>query len=186
MLEAIKALPVPKIIAISGFGGSGKSSFSKELGTAIGASVVGIDSFQKNATTVAFSFWETMDFPRLEREVLIPFTKHEAHVEYKNFKWSGNDTDEMITITSSDALIVEGVGLFRPELIKYFDLTVWIDCPLDEAEARGMKRDREVHHNEHDERWYKIWRENDIQYFENMKPKEVADIVLDNSNKRAI
>lgn len=37
IIEKIKSLPTPKIIAVSGLGGSGKSSIAKELGVALGA-----------------------------------------------------------------------------------------------------------------------------------------------------
>lgn len=74
VLEKIKLLPLPRSIAVLGFGGSGKSSFANELGAVINAPVVGVDSFQKDgAFDTGYTLWEIMDFSRLEKEVLQPF-----------------------------------------------------------------------------------------------------------------
>jgi len=182
ILNQITAVPTPKIIAISGFGGSGKSTFAQQLGASISAPVISIDSFQKDATNVQFSFWETMDFLRFEREVLKPFADGESTLRYGDFdrNTDGGVDSDTVEISHKGVLIVEGVGIFRTELLKYFNIKIWIDCSLDVAEARGIKRDREVFHSLHDAQWYKTWRENDEQYFETHKPKEVADIVVPN------
>jgi hypothetical protein len=66
-------LQSPAIIAVSGFGGAGKSSIASALGSKIGAPVLGIDSFIKDRTIMSYAYWEIMDFKRLEGEVLRPF-----------------------------------------------------------------------------------------------------------------
>ena len=87
---------------------------------------------------------------------------------------------ENTEIQNNGILIIEGVGLFRPNLLKYFTLKMWIDVPLDVASSRGKKRDRDEYHNPNDACWDGIWKDNDIEYFEKCKPKELADIIISN------
>jgi len=181
LIQKISSLPKPAIVGVSGFGGSGKSTAAKQLGKALNASVVGVDSFQqKGAFTTQFSLWEIMDYARLEKEVLEPFSKGQK-VEYRHFDAEKEILLNTIGIESDGILIVEGVGLFRPELLKYFSYKIWIDMPVEMAIARGKKRDREEYGNPTDALWDGVWKDNDLQYLEQYKPKEVADMIIDNS-----
>ena len=181
ILQKISSLPKPAIVGISGFGGSGKSTVAKLLGDCLGAPVVGVDSFQKKgAFTTKFSLWDIMDFARLEKEVLQPFSKG-SNVTYKHFDAEKELLLNTVTIENHGLLIVEGVGLFRPELLKYFSYKIWLDMPMEMAIARGKKRDREEYGNPTDELWDGVWKDNDLEYMKEYKPKESADIIIDNS-----
>ncbi len=121
-----------------------------------------------------------MDFERLEKEILVPFSKGENPVSYGHWDHGANDIVKSVEAPHSGLLIIEGVGLFRPELLKYLDYKIWIDCPQDVANARGKKRDREVHKNPQDEKWDGPWKRNDEEYFNTYKPKDVADLIVSN------
>jgi uridine kinase len=177
IIEKIKRFTKPAIIAISGFGGSGKSTIAMEIGELLSAPVVGVDSFWKDTALNDYSMWDIVDFERLEREIFIPFQKGEKHLKYGQFDWGSNSVIGEKEINVKNHLVVEGVGLFRPELKKYFDLTIWVDCSLDEAISRGKKRDREVYKNPQDENWDGVWKKNDVEYFEKFKPKESANVL---------
>lgn len=182
LLNTIRNLSAPRLIGISGFGGSGKSSFAKKLGEALGAPVVGVDSFQKKgAFNTEFSLWEIMDYSRLEKEVLRPFVNNESLIRYGQFDAGSESISGTVEIENNGILIIEGVGLFRPELLKYFSYKIWVDVPVDQAVARGKKRDREGNGGPTDELWDGVWKDNDMQYLGAYKPKESADIVIDNS-----
>jgi uridine kinase len=178
--EKIAALPKPAIVAISDFGGSGKSTAAHTLGEFFGAPVICIDKFSKDRTKEDFTHWEGMDFDRFESEVLIPFKAEENPIRYGHWDHGENSIVKTVEVPHEGLLIVEGVGLFRPHLLRHFDYKVWIECPQEEATARGKKRDREVHLNPQDEKWDGIWKRNDLEYFEDLKPKEKADAVIDN------
>ncbi len=181
IISQILDLPRPVLIGISGFGGAGKSSFAKALGVAINAPVIGVDSFQKDgAFDTEYSFWEIMDFARLEKEVLQPSRDNQKVIQYGHFNVPSKSISETREIENSGKIIIEGVGLFRPELLKYFDYKIWVDCPLEESIARGKKRDREEYNNPTDEQWEGIWKKNDEEYFETFRPREKADIVFKN------
>mgnify|MGYP003402706914 FL=1 len=180
-IDTITALPSPTIVAISGFGGSGKSTFAKLLGDALDAPVIGVDSFMKDRTIDKYALWEIMDFDRLTKEVLIPFHAEAKPITYGHFDWKSNEVAEQREVSNKGVLIIEGVGILRTSLLKYFSYSIWVDCPIEEAIARGKKRDRAVHHNPQDELWDGIWRNNDLEYFSTFSPKEVADLIIDNS-----
>lgn len=158
VIDEIKSNPSIKIIGISGFGGAGKSTAAALLADECNAKLVGIDSYQKSDEYYEYSYWEVMDYEKMKNEVIVPFLNQ----------------------NSEEKLIIEGVGLFRPGLVDYFDYTIWVDVPLDEADSRGQKRDKEFYKNLHPQKFYDLWRENDKQCFEQYKPTQIADYILTN------
>lgn len=183
LTAAIARLPSRAIVAVSGFGGAGKSGLASALARRIDAPVVGIDSFIRDRNLTRYTRWELMDFGRLEREVLRPFSEGRA-VSYGHFDWQKNAVGEHRGLHPGGPLIVEGVGLFRPELRRYFSLLVWVDCPLPEAIARGKKRDRDEYGNPQDDSWDGIWKENDELCYREYQPGQIADFIIDNSARK--
>lgn len=180
LLAEITALPKPLIIGISGVGGAGKSSVAHALAEAVKAPVVGVDSFQKNRTAHDYALWNIMDYERLEQEVIKPFVEGATLLRYGHFDWATNGVALEKEVLAGDILIIEVVGLFRPELNRYFGYKIWVDCPKEEATARGKKRDREEYNNPQDESWDGVWKRNDAEYFEAFQPRAVADLIFKN------
>ncbi len=179
IIQTISKLKVPAIIGISGFGGSGKSTLARKLAFEIDAAIIGVDSFYKSHDIIEYQLWDIIDFNRLEKEVLVPYTLGNNKISYSEFDWEKGQVLKSKTISAHNHLIIEGVGLFRPQLMKYFNYTIWIDCPIEVAIARGKRRDREDYGISQDENWDGIWRNNDLQYFKRFLPKESADFILD-------
>src|SRR3989344_2069027 len=177
IFEKIKSLPTPSIVAVSGFGGSGKSTYSNLLGAALGAPVVSVDSFAKDRLDSGQHRWESMDFKRLESEVLVPFIEGQNPIRHGHYDWAVNGIIKAMDVSHSGQIIVEGVGLFRLGLLKYFSYKIWMGVPLEEVTTRGKKRDREIYNNPHDEKWDGIWKQNDLEYFETYQPQEQADLI---------
>lgn len=181
IIKHVESLTPPAIIAVSGFGGSGKSTISKKLSECLDkAPVVCVDSFFIDNTTTVYSLWDIMDFDRLTNEVLIPFSLGKEIISYGHYDWGNNSIKHQISVPKSKYLIVEGVGLFRPELLEFFDYKIWIDCPIDMALERGKQRDQVLYDDSQEEKWDGIWKENDLQCFNTYKPKEIADLIVNN------
>lgn len=179
IINKIKSLPFLSIIAISGFGGSGKSSVAEILSKQLNTPVISIDSFFTNKSY--YSTWNVIDFNRFLKEVIEPFNKNTNPISYGVQMYGDENITEKKEVSHDGTIIIEGVGLFRPELGNYFNYKIWVDVPIEEAVKRGKKRDREVYNNPNDEQWEGIWKQNDIEYFEKYKPRDIADLVINNN-----
>lgn len=167
------------VIAISGFGGSGKSTTARKLAEALKDAIsIPLDDFIVNRFQGRSSEWASFDWQRLIKEVLLPIRKGEKSIEYGVYSWIEDNVAQKKIVEIKKYVIIEGVGLIRDSLQEYFDCTVWIDTPFDIAIARGKKRDKEEYGADHDKLWDEVWGPNDRDYFEKCKPKERADFVL--------
>lgn len=182
LLVKITGLKPPAIIAISGFGGCGKTSLANYLSAKIKAAIVPVDAFNKRISQ--YSNWDLMDYKRLENDVINPFKLGANPFTYAND--IGEGTVNNIIVKHYGRLIIEGVGLLRANLMKYFDCSIWVDCPLDVAVARGKKRGRGEFHNPHDEEWEGIWKQNDLQYFEKYNLLELVDYIFSNEQEELL
>ena len=178
MMNNISTLEKPAIIGISGFGESGKSTLAKDLANQLKTTYIGIDSFFKSKDHSEYQLWDIFDFKRLEIEVLKPYLSGDLNISYGEFDWEKNKVLSKSVIITNGLLIIEGVGIFRPEIREYFSCPIWIDCPLDVATERGKRRDKEEYGISQDENWDGIWKRNDIQCFNEFSPKRKAVFIM--------
>jgi uridine kinase len=178
LVKKIKTLKKPSLIAISGFGGSGKSTFTNALAVEIGGTVLGVDHFFTSTKRTDYENWEIVDFGRLKKEIIKPFLQGSNPLKFHPFDWEANAVGTEVEQEVKDILILEGVGLFRPELINLFSYKIWIDCSLEVATERGKRRDKEDYGVNQDHFWDGIWTENEMQYWERCRPKEMADYLV--------
>lgn len=180
ILRTIKQLPIPAgrplIIAISGFGGSGKTTLANQLKTGLKGEAVSIDSFSTHERRRSAN-WDNFDRKRFTREVLLPARGGIFPLVYVHEAWPG-EPGATIKIPRTDYLIVEGCSIFHPDLLGYYDYKIWVNCPLEEATERGMWRDRHVHKNEQDYYWRNIWMPNEQDFLEKYQPDKAADVTF--------
>lgn len=178
IVETVQKLKKPCIVAISGFGGSGKTTLAAWLASEISAPIIGVDDFFNTTERLNYERWEIYDFERLTHEVIQPFLSGSTVLSYRAFDWEKNELTGFKTTPVDEILIVEGVGLFRPALMKYFSYTIWIQCPLEIAIERGKKRDRNLYGVSQDEKWDGIWRDNEMQCYQEFAPMENAELII--------
>jgi uridine kinase len=178
LVNTLDLLKAPAIIAVSGFGGAGKTTFANNLSAKMNIPLVSVDSFFRGFEIIEYSKWECIDFSRLEKEVCLPFLNGNQIIVYREFDWIINSIGQYKEISNSGKIIIEGIGLFRPELINYFSYMIWIDCSLNEAIKRGKLRDQKLNISSHDEYWDGIWKRNDEEYWKDFKPKEIANTII--------
>lgn len=180
IITSIKSLERPSnhpiIVAISGFGGSGKSTLAGKLKDQLGdAEIVSIDDFITNRLDKRSDDWEGFDRNRFIEEVLRP-AKQGKEIRYQEYNWPEDKIIGWKTVPQSEYLIVEGCSLLHPDLISYYDNSIWIDFPLEEATARGMARDRSWG-VDHDEMWRTVWMPNEQDFLEKYRPDRLATCV---------
>jgi len=91
------------------------------------------------------------------------------------------------TAAPDAVLLVDGVFLQRQELDSCWDLTVWVDVPIEESIRRGVARDRALFATETEAQHHYVTRYAPGQrlYVEELDPAARADVVLDNADPAA-
>jgi uridine kinase len=81
-------------------------------------------------------------------------------------------------------VLFEGIFLHRPELVDYWDFTIFIDVAFDETLRRAKERDQYLFGGSDDvEAIYKSrYIPGQMLYLESERPKDRARVVLDNSD----
>lgn len=171
----------PVVIAVSGFGGSGKTTLAEKLNARFKDSTkLQLDNFLINHGEGAG--WQGgYDWERFEQVLKDIKTGKDLHYQWYN--WEKNETRDWINQPLPALVIVEGVRLFQPELMKYFDLSIWVDVSIDIATEYGKARDRRNKSNESPEvikahlaKWDAVWIPKEKEFVGLFKPRENADV----------
>lgn len=174
ILVPIRRLPGSSvIIGVSGYGGSGKTTLAHALAERLSAPVISIDEFGTSAVFRRSDDWQGFDRERLVRQVLAPLARGVRELSYD----SCDDWDSWETVPThlvmERFLILEGVGLFHPDVVPYLDYRIWLDVPLAEATARGITRERILGRDPGDV-WQRLWEPNESDFERKFQPKESA------------
>ncbi|NEC90898.1 hypothetical protein [Streptomyces sp. SID12501] len=125
----------PRVIAIDGRGGAGKTTLAERLrGAAPGSAVVHTDDVAWNH---ACFDWGAV----LVENILRPLHRGEA-VDFRPAAWIGHDRPGSITVPAGAGFVwVEGTGVIREELAPRLDASVWMQGDLDEQQRLLAVRD---------------------------------------------
>ena len=167
------------VIAISGFGGSGKSTTSAMLSSLLGNStLIHTDDFIKSDQDGAKEGYH-LNWEILEEQVINVANTGTA-LTSRIYDWKTNQP-VFEEILANKYIIIEGsLWLMQNKFKTNFNTTVWVIVPQDIANARGKKRDNEVYGINHDELWDQVWGPRETESFNKLHPAENADILLDN------
>ncbi|TYB66641.1 hypothetical protein FXF51_16155 [Nonomuraea sp. PA05] len=125
----------PRVIAIDGRGGAGKTTLAGRLREVVpGSAVVHTDDVAWNH---ACFDWGTV----LAENVLRPLHRGEA-VDFRPAAWIEHGRPGSITVPAGAGFVwVEGTGIIREELDPWLDASVWMQGDLDEQERLLLVRD---------------------------------------------
>lgn len=174
--ELLRSQPVV-VVAISGHGGSGKSTLADRLAKEFAVAdnqLVRIDSLHAQDYMQANSIYKQHDWATLTN--LLDKVRGSDRMNYLSRDWKGNE--KWIDVPRPNVVIVEGVRLIRPSLLPYFDLNVWIDCPLEFATERALERNRQQGDSEEAiDLWRTKWVPEAKEYVADAEPQKIADFV---------
>ncbi|MFJ2739553.1 uridine kinase [Streptomyces sp. NPDC087440] len=125
----------PRLIAIDGRGGSGKTTLAALLSAAVPHSaVVHTDDLAWNH---AYFAWAEL----LATHILRPLHRGEP-VDFRPGAWTAHGRPGSITVPATAPVVwVEGTGAVRAELAGWLDASVWMQGDLDAQERRTTLRD---------------------------------------------
>ena len=168
---AILAKPGPlRLVAVDGPGGSGKSTFARELSeAAAGAPVVHTDDFA--AADNPIDWW-----PRLLEQVIEPLARGEA-AHYQRYDWPSETLAEWHTIEPAAIVIIEGVSAGRSEWAAHLSYLIWIETPRVERLRRGVERDGIAALDDGES-----WMAGEDAHYERDPTRKLADVVIDGTH----
>ncbi|HVJ28923.1 MAG TPA: uridine kinase [Gammaproteobacteria bacterium] len=189
----------PTRVAIDGVDGSGKTTLADELVEPVqraGRAVIraSVDGFH-NPRAVRYTrgpdspegyFLDSFDYATLKLELLDPLGPTcDARFRAAAFDYRlDRPVESPRRVAPRDAvLLFDGVFLSRPELQASWDLAIWLDVPFEITVERAIARDARaggdaaVTRGKYKDRYVPGQR----LYLEQCRPRDRADIVVDNS-----
>jgi uridine kinase len=152
------------LVGIDGPGGAGKST----VAAALGDKVVATDDFIAEP-------WGWYDFERLRAEVVDPLLRDEP-ARYRRMDWEDGELKEWHIVEPGGVVVIEGVAALERSLRDAYDYRVWVEAPREECFRRGLERDGEAALP-----LWEAWSEKEQRYWDEQKPRETADVVVDGS-----
>ncbi len=164
------------IIGITGYGGSGKSHLADRLKTHFDINdnqIVRIDNLY-GQNPKGPSIFDQSDWN------LIGHILQDACAG-KRIRYQGKDRNGKVLFFDEDlpkVVIFEGIRLLQPKYSKYFDISIWIDCPQNFAIKRAKVRDRSQGEDEKTVgAWDTDWGPKDKKYFDTYRPDKLANFI---------
>jgi len=163
-------------VGVSGFAGAGKSVLARQLVDVVDDAVRlrGDDFLDPQRVHRRSADWDGVDRQRMRDEVLEPFRAGNP-VAVRPLDWSTGRRGPPTPLPQASVLVVDSIGIFHPELLPWFDLTVWVDVDLEVAQSRGLARDRAAG-RDHDRLWTEVWTPNDRDFERTFAPADGADL----------
>jgi len=184
IIEIIKSKPQEfntKFIAIDGLGGSGKTTFTKNLiDIEPTIKILELDHFPCLPEEYPFhpaGAQTRVSISRFMKEALIPLSLGKPAIYMNSFWWPTDLEPTQYIIEPGGIIMVEGCYSFHYDLRKYYDFSIWIDCPEEEAIKRAINRDGK----QGVEIWEKVHSPNERNYAKKQQPIKDCDLIISNN-----
>jgi len=201
LAEAIESVTTahPLRVAVDGPPAAGKTTLADELALVLrdrDREVIrsSIESFllpraqryRRGEDSPEGCYHDSFDFDALHRVLLDPLGPHGD----RRFQQAVYDRDtdtamsRPVTTAAADAvLLFDGVFLLRPELIDRWDLRIFVSAAFEETLARARIRDLAWLGSAArvEQRFRNRYRPSQQQYFDTVRPADLADIVVHNN-----
>lgn len=191
----------PVLVAIDGVDGAGKTFFAKKLVSElenqkrkiINASIDNFHNneiirYKKGKDSPEGFYFDSFNYKLLKNKLLNPFLSGEG--KYIDIAFDCvlnsevNSTSK--SIEKNSILIMEGIFLLRSELIKYWDLKIFLDVDFNITLERNIQRsknnDKNISVENIIDKFNKRYMLGQKIYFLDSNPKAQANIIIDNSD----
>ncbi|WP_228288233.1 cytidylate kinase family protein [Thermosipho ferrireducens] len=186
---------------MDGVDASGKTTLAEELAKELESSKrpiirASIDGFH-NSKSIRYAkgedspegyYYNSFNYKALVKVLLKPLSS--GKLLYKtsvfDYKTDSNVESPFQQAASNSILIMEGVFLFRPELVNYWDIKIFVDADFKVTVERAVKRNTEKDYIGSEQKIRSKYEKRYIPgqqiYFRKASPKEKADIVINNND----
>jgi uridine kinase len=183
------------LVAVSGIDGSGKSTVAPQL-------AAGIEALGLHAVTLTIDPWHTPTFVRFSKEdpgehfyrhafrwsemfdhLIEPLQRNRrVHLTAEVTRLPENDRiQHTYAFENVDVVVLEGIFLFKRELLHRYDVRCWVECSFETALARALRRNQEGLSPEEIRRDYdKIYFAAQRVHFRRDLPHLTAEFLIDN------
>ncbi|MEC5170869.1 phosphoglycerate transporter [Glaciihabitans sp. GrIS 2.15] len=167
----------PIVVGVSGYGGSGKSTLTRQLVARLPGAVRirGDDFLDPTRSHKRSSDWDGVERLRLVSEVLTPVREGRSSV-FRRYDWGRGELGVAERLPYAEVLIVDLIGLFHPDALPSIDLSIWCDLDLETSAQRGIDRDAGMGRI-HDRLWRDVWLPNERDFEDQFSPRTRADVV---------
>jgi uridine kinase len=191
----------PLLVGIDGVDAAGKTSFADKLADRLKVSNrriirASIDGFH-NPKSIRYSkgrnspegyYLDSFNIRMLIDKLLKPLSSGDLKYRKAVFDYR-TDKEVNMPVKKADKkaiLIMDGIFLFRPELVKYWDIKIFLDVGFDVTIQRAIKRGKNQGTPDSEQDIIDIYNRRYIPgqqlYFQEAAPQEKADILIDNTN----
>lgn len=164
----------PRVVAVDGRGGGGKSFLADRLHRVLPASAV--------VHTDDVAWWHSrFGWADLMIEGILAPVHAGRAVRFRPPAWGSRGRTGSIDVPAgTSTLIVEGVGASRREVVGLIDVAVWVRSDFAEAERRGIERDmtRDGIDRLAAEREWHAWADEEVPFLLDDRPWERADVIV--------
>ena len=164
----------PRIIAVDGRGGGGKTALAGRLCRALGSAVV------VHSDDVAWGHSRFGWGDLMTDGVLRPLHAGQP-VHYRPPGWDNDVREGRLDVAAGlSTVILEGVGVSRRELAPLVDVAVWVQSDFGEAKRRGIDRDMADLGRDPDEalRLWDEWEAEEVPFLLDDRPWERAHFIV--------
>jgi uridine kinase len=183
------------LVALSGIDGSGKTTLSRRLADQLEAlglrtALLHLDPWH-NPPGVRFSaddpgrhfYANAFRFDELFERLVEPLRRaRSVHLSIELTRLPENDAFvHAFDFDGVDVIVLEGIFLFKRELVGSYDLAYWVECPFEVALGRALARNQEGQSEAELRRDYEaIYFPAQRIHLERDRPRAAARAVIDN------
>jgi uridine kinase len=116
-------------------------------------------------------------------EILEPIAKLQPinkTLQILNLETDNYDLQRTYKINSQTVVVLEGVFLFRPELIEYLDYRIFMETSFKTALKRAYLRDYQYLGADLEKKYSQKYFPTQMKYLQEIKPEKLADLIIVN------